>query len=97
VQAERGEGNVRPGASFAFTVAARPAGGRVTRCQSTRRLPCCCVSLQYMALFFNKEHEANELFNTIVSTYTRLSEVASAAAASAPAAKTVAWIQWWVL
>uniref|UniRef100_A0A6U2HKF5 Uncharacterized protein n=2 Tax=Chlamydomonas euryale TaxID=1486919 RepID=A0A6U2HKF5_9CHLO len=48
-----------------------------------------------MALFFNKEHEANELFNTIVSTYTRLSEVASAAAASAPAAKTVAWIQWW--
>ena len=46
-----------------------------------------------MALFFNKEVQANTLFSAITQNYNSISAAASAAAAASP--KLVAWIQWW--
>lgn len=54
--------------------------------------------LKYMAMFFNKEHEANEQFGIISGSYNRIAATAAAAAAAAAAAggaKRIAWVQWW--
>lgn len=45
-----------------------------------------------MAVFFNKEVEANTLFNKITTDYQKLNTTARAAAAAAAASVRAAWI-----
>jgi iron complex transport system substrate-binding protein len=48
--------------------------------------------VKFVAIFFNKEVEANKLFSTITTTYKQLNTSARAAAAAAGGPAKVAWI-----
>lgn len=48
--------------------------------------------VKFVAVFFNKEVEAERLFSNITSDYQKLNETARASAAKDPQRPTVAWI-----